>query len=74
MNISIARGKWQQFKGTVTAQWGHVTGDKLCVLTGRHRHMVGTLHAACGQAREDVGRQIDGVLRRSRGPCARPVP
>lgn len=65
MNSSIFSGKWQQFTGAVTARWGYVTGDPLRVTTGRHRQMVGGLHAACGQAREDIARQIDAVHRRS---------
>jgi uncharacterized protein YjbJ (UPF0337 family) len=66
MNSNIARGKWQQFKGAVTAQWGSITGDHLRVMAGRHLQMVGGLHAAYGQAKDEVGRQIDGVHRRSR--------
>lgn len=66
MNSNIARGKWQQLKGAVTAQWGHVTHDPLRVMAGRHLQMVGGLHAACGQARDEVGRQIDEVHLRSR--------
>jgi uncharacterized protein YjbJ (UPF0337 family) len=71
MNSSIARGKWQQFKGAVTAQWGHATGDRLREMTGRHLQLVGGLDAACGAARDEVGRQIDNVHRRSRALRAR---
>lgn len=73
MDSNIPRGKWQQFKGAVTAQWGHATGDHLRVMTGRHMQLVGGLHAAYGQAREEVGRQIDGVHRRSGALYARTV-
>jgi len=66
MNCNIVRGSWQQFKGTVTVLWGQATGDPPRVMTGRHLQMVGGLDAACGQAKDEVGRQIDGVHRRSR--------
>jgi uncharacterized protein YjbJ (UPF0337 family) len=71
MNSNIARGKWQQLKGAVSARWGHVTGDHLRVITGRHSQMVGGLHAAYGQAKDEIGHQIDGVHRRSRALYAR---
>ena len=66
MNSNIVKGKWQQFKGVVSAQWGRVTGDHLLVMTGRHLQRVGGLRAAYGQARDEIGRQIDDVHRRSR--------
>ena len=71
MNGNIARGRWQEFKGTLIAQWGHATGDPLRVLTGRHLQLVGALHAECGHAKVEIGRQIDGVHRRSRALYAR---
>ena len=66
MNSDVARGKWQQLKGAVTVQWGRMTGDQLRVIAGRHLQRVGRLHAACGRAQAEVGRQIDRVRRRSR--------
>ena len=66
MNGNIARGKWQQIKGALVSQWGRATGDHLLMMTGRHLQLVGGLGVACGQAKADIGRQIDGVQRRSR--------
>ena len=66
MNGNIARGKWQQLRGTVEAQWGRLTGDPLRVVTGRHWQRVGRLQAAYGEIQNEIGRQIDGVHLRSR--------
>jgi uncharacterized protein YjbJ (UPF0337 family) len=66
MNSDIARGNWQQLKGILTAQWGRVTGDRLRVVTGRHLQLAGRLRVVYGSAKVEIGRQIDGVQRRSR--------
>jgi uncharacterized protein YjbJ (UPF0337 family) len=66
MNSNIARAEWQQWKGVATTQWGQLTGNHLSVSTGRHLQLVGRLHAACARSKDEVGRQIDAVLRRSR--------
>ena len=71
MNSNIARGKWQQLKGLVTAQWGYATGNHLRVVAGRHLQMVGGLHAAYGRTKDEIGRQIDRVHHRSRTVAAR---
>lgn len=74
MNRLIARGTWQQFRGAITAQWGQVTGDHLRVTAGRHLQKMGGMDAACGRALDEVGRQIDGVHRRSDALRARTSP
>ena len=66
MNIGIARGRLQQIKGMVIAQWGQLTGNDLRRLSGRHQQKVGQLDAACGLAMDEIARQIDAVHRRGR--------
>ena len=65
MNGNIARGRWQELRGTVAARWGRMTGDPLREVAGRHLQMVGRLDAACAQAQAAIGRELDGVQRRS---------
>lgn len=65
MNSNIAQGNWQQIKGAVIAQWGRATGDRSRVHAGRHLQMMGAMHAAYGRVKDEVGRQIDRVVRRS---------
>ena len=65
MNSAIAYGRWEQLKGAVTAQWGHVTGDPLSVIAGRHRQRVGELRAATGAASDQIAREFERIQRRS---------
>ena len=75
MNRSIANGKWQQFTGALAVRWGALTGDRLRVIHGRHRQMTGGLHVAYGMTQYALGKEMDGIQRRSRhaGPN-RPPP
>ena len=66
MNRSIANGKWQQITGALAVRWGALTGDRLRVINGRHRQLTGGLHVAYGMAQDALGREMDGIERRSK--------
>ncbi len=48
MNRDTTQGHWKQFKGKMQVQWGRLTGDYLCVITGRCTQIAGERQCAYG--------------------------
>ena len=64
MNWNRIEGNWEQFKGKVQEQWGHLTDDDIDVIAGNRRQLAGKIQERYGRAEEDAEREIDNWLSR----------
>jgi len=58
MNNDILQGKWTQFKGKITQQWGKLTDDDLTTAEGHRDRLVGAIQERYGIARDEADRQV----------------
>lgn len=64
MNWEEVRGKWDQAKGQIKAQWGKLTDDDLTWIGGERDKLVGRLEDLYGISKEEAEHQVDAVKRR----------
>lgn len=63
MNEDILKGKWQQIKGNVKAQWGKLTNDDLDRIAGEKEILVGRVQELYGESRDQVEKSLDNLVR-----------
>jgi uncharacterized protein YjbJ (UPF0337 family) len=64
MNWDQIQGDWEQFKGSLQAEWGKLTGDDIDVIQGDRKRLCGIVQKRYGKAREDAEKEIDQWLAR----------
>jgi uncharacterized protein YjbJ (UPF0337 family) len=64
MNWEQIRGKWDQMKGEIKAQWGKLTDDDLTQIGGERDKLVGRLEELYGISKEEAERQVDELKGR----------
>ncbi len=64
MNRDRIDGNWKQFKGTVQAQWGKLTGDHLSVLAGTRDQLAGKLQEQHGISKDETRQQLTDWRKR----------
>jgi uncharacterized protein YjbJ (UPF0337 family) len=52
MNWNVIEGKWKQFKGHVTEEWGKLTDDHLEIVAGRREQLAGRFQVTYGIAED----------------------
>ena len=63
MNWDIIEGKWEQFKGEATKQWGKLTHDEWDQARGSKDKLVGKLQERYGWAKNDAEKNVDDFFR-----------
>lgn len=58
MNEDIIKGKWNEIRGAVQAQWGRLTDDDLDAINGERIKLMGRLQTTYGIARDEADKQI----------------
>lgn len=66
MNRDRLFGAWQQFRGTVKAQWGTLTGDPYAIDAGARDRLLGEIQQQRGASKEEADRQLADFLKRNR--------
>ncbi|MGI6209476.1 MAG: CsbD family protein [Anaerolineae bacterium] len=56
-------GRWRQLRGRVKAAWGDLTDDELDRIEGRRDQLIGLLQEKTGEARQEIERKLDELLR-----------
>jgi len=62
MNWTQISGKWDQFRGHATQQWGKLTDDDLTKAKGSREELVGRVKERYGIAVEDAEKQVDSWM------------
>lgn len=58
MNKQIAKGNWNQLKGSVKKQWGKLTDDELLEIEGNRDQLVGKLQEKYGYAKDKAEQEV----------------
>jgi uncharacterized protein YjbJ (UPF0337 family) len=66
VNRDRLEGKWKQFSGSVTEQWGRLTDDRLSIVAGKHNQVAGMIQERHGIYKEESERQLREFLNRNR--------
>ncbi|WP_031500932.1 CsbD family protein [Bryobacter aggregatus] len=64
MNTEQLRGDWEQLKGKIKQQWGHLTEDDLTVAQGKAEELAGKVQERYGIAKEEATRQVNDFLKK----------
>jgi uncharacterized protein YjbJ (UPF0337 family) len=63
MNFDQLQGKWEQYKGQVRENWGHLTDDDLQVIGGKRDKLIGRIQERYGIAKQRAAEEVDAFLR-----------
>jgi uncharacterized protein YjbJ (UPF0337 family) len=58
MNWDRIEGNWEQYKGTVRAQWARLTITQLDAIAGRREHLAGQIQESYGITKKEAGKQL----------------
>ncbi len=58
MDADILKGKWNQLKGMVKAQWGKLTDDEIDQIQGKSEKLIGLLQEKYAYTKEKAEAEI----------------
>jgi len=58
MDADILKGKWNQLKGMVKAQWGELTDDEVDQIQGKSEKLIGLLQEKYAYTKEKAEAEI----------------
>jgi uncharacterized protein YjbJ (UPF0337 family) len=64
MNWDQVAGKWQQLKGGLREQWGHLTDDDIDAVAGQRDQLLGKLQERYGVARDEADKQVTSWMEK----------
>ncbi|WP_296418703.1 CsbD family protein [Pseudooctadecabacter sp.] len=62
MNWDIAKGKWNEIKGSARERWGELTDDELDEAQGEREQLVGKVQQKYGKTKAEAEREVDDFI------------
>jgi uncharacterized protein YjbJ (UPF0337 family) len=64
INENIAKGKWNELKGSIQKAWGNLTSDELDKAEGDITRIAGIIQQKYGLSQEDARKSLNNVIAR----------
>jgi uncharacterized protein YjbJ (UPF0337 family) len=61
MNKLQIKGSWNEMKGKLKQQFGHLTDDDLTFADGKEDELLGRLQKKLGKSKDDIRKMIEGL-------------
>jgi uncharacterized protein YjbJ (UPF0337 family) len=62
INENVAKGKWNEIKGTIQKAWGNLTSDELDKTEGDMTRIAGIIQKKYGIGQEDARKSLNDVI------------